>query len=146
MSATDPQTLIRVSLVVPASRSVVWQAWTDPQWVAQWWGGWPAGEAPAMTFEPEVGGSWRFAMKLEGGVQWVGGRVTQLEAPGLLGLTFAWEGSENPATPVKIALVEEGAGQTRVELVHDQSLGGNACAEGWSWSLACLKGWLETQL
>ena len=146
MSAADPQALIRVSLVVPAGRAAVWEAWTDARLAGQWWGGWPVGEAPPMTFEAKVGGSWRFAMKLEGGVQWVGGRVTQLDAPGLLGLTFAWEGAGDPATPVKIALVEEAPDRTRVELVHDQSLGGNACAEGWGWSLGCLRGWLETQL
>jgi uncharacterized protein YndB with AHSA1/START domain len=44
-----------------APRELVWQAWTDPRHVGQWWG--PAGYTTtthAMDFRP--GGSWRYTM------------------------------------------------------------------------------------
>ena len=47
---------------------------------------------------------------------------------------------------VKLAFSEPSPGRVRIELIHDQSLGGNACVEGWNWSLACLKGYLEADL
>lgn len=136
--------MIQVGTVVPGNLDSVWRAWTDPEQVARWWGGWPAGAAPAMDFQGIVGGRWRFAMALGDKTQWVGGHITELVAPHRLGLTFAWEGvePEQPATPVTVELSEAGPGEVRVELVHDQSLGGNACADGWSWSLECLRAFL----
>ena len=141
--APESEALIRVSVDVRGDVATVWHAWTDPAIVAQWWGGWAAGAAPEMVFEARIGGQWRFAMDFDGQVQWVGGHITQLERPGLLGLTFAWEGADAPATPLKVALSAGKPGYTKVELVHDQSLGGNACADGWNWSLACLRAFLE---
>lgn len=146
MSGVEPDAQIHVAIEVQSDLDTVWSAWTDPAIVARWWGGWLPGKAPAMTFESELGGAWRFAMELESHVQWVGGHVTQLERPHQLGLTFAWEGADAPATPVKLAFSEPHPGRVRIELIHDQSLGGNACADGWSWSLACLKAHLEADL
>jgi uncharacterized protein YndB with AHSA1/START domain len=47
--------------VIDAPREIVWQAWTDPKHLAQWWG--PIGFTTTTTsFDMRPGGSWRFVM------------------------------------------------------------------------------------
>lgn len=49
------------SRVLPASREVVFHAWTNPELLAAWWG--PAGFTNTFyEFNPRPGGRWRFTM------------------------------------------------------------------------------------
>jgi len=44
-----------------APRQLVWQAWTDPKHLAQWWG--PNGfTTTTLAFDFRLGGVWRFVM------------------------------------------------------------------------------------
>lgn len=53
---------IIISRVFAASRSLVWQAWTDPRHVMEWWG--PTGfENLACELDLRVGGSFRLSMR-----------------------------------------------------------------------------------
>lgn len=52
---------IVISRVLTASRELVWQAWTDPQQVARWWG--PDGFSTTIKrMEFRVGGVWEHVM------------------------------------------------------------------------------------
>jgi uncharacterized protein YndB with AHSA1/START domain len=52
---------IVITRVVEAPRELVWQAWTDPKLVPQWWG--PRGfTTTTHTMEVKPGGVWRFVM------------------------------------------------------------------------------------
>ncbi|MDE1985617.1 MAG: SRPBCC family protein [Alphaproteobacteria bacterium] len=47
--------------VIDAPREIVWQAWTDPKHLAQWWG--PIGfTTTTSSFDMRPGGVWRFVM------------------------------------------------------------------------------------
>ena len=59
--AAPGQPTIVITRIVDAPRELVWQAWTEPKHVAQWWG--PNGftnTIHAMDVKP--GGVWRFVM------------------------------------------------------------------------------------
>lgn len=138
-------TVLRIERVLEAPRARVFEAWTRPELIARWWGGWPAGEAPEMVAEPQVGGRWRFAMCFDDGTVWMSGRYLELVPPERLSFSFAWDGQETPETPVTIHLDDLGDGRTRLTLLHDQSLGGNACVEGWNAQLGPLADFVAAQ-
>lgn len=138
MSDTN-SALIDVAVTLTVSSHEAYQAWVDPLIAAQWWGGWPAGKAPEMTFEAHPGGNWRFAMAFDDQEQWVGGKVLSLDPGKQVVLDFAWEGAEEPMTPVTLSFRDLPEGGSTLTLHHDQSAGGNACADGWNWSLGCLR-------
>ena len=132
-------TLISMRRALPASAARAFAAWTDADVVRQWWGGWEAGTAPAMTSDLRVGGAWRFAMNFDGKTQWVSGTYLEVdEAAKRVVFDFTWEGGEQPKTPVTLVFVDQADGTCELQLDHDQSAGGNACEEGWGWSIGCL--------
>lgn len=56
----DPRVIIGTR-VLDAPRELVWQVWTDPKHLAQWWG--PVGfTTTTRAFDARVGGIWRFVM------------------------------------------------------------------------------------
>lgn len=57
---TNPREIVGVR-EFDAPRDLVWQAWTDPQHLAQWWG--PNGFTTTTSrFDMRAGGVWRFIM------------------------------------------------------------------------------------
>ena len=143
---SDNSAIIEVQIDLPGTAEAAFLAWTNASEVQRWWGGWPDGEAPEMQFDAKPGGKWRFAMCLGEATQWVSGEVIDVDAPRTLRFSFAWEGDPAPETPVVLGFEDLPEGGARLTLKHDQSLGGNACEEGWSWSLNCLKDHLLAQL
>src|SRR5260370_2306942 len=62
-----------ITRVFDAPRALVWKAWTDPQYVMQWWG--PKGfTAPFCKIDFRVGGKFLCCMKSPDGHEgWHGG-------------------------------------------------------------------------
>src|SRR5260370_18353649 len=62
-----------ITRVFDAPRALVWKAWTDPQYVMQWWG--PKGfTAPFCKIDFRVGGKFLCCMKSPDGQEgWNGG-------------------------------------------------------------------------
>ena len=57
---TDPREIVGTR-EFDAPRDLVWQVWTDPQHLAQWWG--PNGfTTTTKSFDMRAGGMWRFVM------------------------------------------------------------------------------------
>ena len=57
---SDPKVLLATRLI-DAPRDLVWQVWTDPKHLAQWWG--PDGfSTTTSAYDAKVGGVWRFVM------------------------------------------------------------------------------------
>ncbi len=57
---SDPREIVGIR-VIDAPRDLVWQAWTDPKHLAQWWG--PIGfTTTTHSFDMRPGGVWRFVM------------------------------------------------------------------------------------
>jgi uncharacterized protein YndB with AHSA1/START domain len=106
---------------LPATRTEVWSAMTDPGQLARWWG--PKGFAtPSVEFEPSVGASYRIAMRPpEGEPFHLIGELREVVAPERLAFTFVWD----PATPddretlATLTLREQGEG-TAVELTQGE--------------------------
>jgi uncharacterized protein YndB with AHSA1/START domain len=68
-SATDSAREIRLTRVYDAPVSLVWDAWTDPAQVGQWWG--PRGfSLTTHSRELRVGGTWVYTMHGPDGTDW----------------------------------------------------------------------------
>ena len=67
-----------VTRVFDAPRELVWKAWTDPQYVKQWWG--PKGfTAPFCQMDFRVGGKFLYCMRAPDGQEfWNGGKYHEI--------------------------------------------------------------------
>ncbi|HEX7017752.1 MAG TPA: SRPBCC domain-containing protein [Patescibacteria group bacterium] len=60
---------ITITRVFDAPREKVWQAWTEPELIKQWWG--PEGfSAPSIKIDLKVGGKYVYAMRGPEGSEW----------------------------------------------------------------------------
>jgi uncharacterized protein YndB with AHSA1/START domain len=77
--------------VLPAPRSLVFSACTEPEKLAKWWG--PRGfTAPSIELDVRVGGSYRIAMQPpEGELFHLSGEFLEVDPPARLAYTFRWE-------------------------------------------------------
>ena len=103
--------------VLPATRPTVWQAMTDPDELATWWG--PEGfTAPSVDFEPRVGGSFRIAMQPPGGELFhLLGHFREVSPPSQLSYTFVWDPPDPDDRETIVTLSFQASGErTEVQL------------------------------
>ena len=76
---------------LPAAPSLVFEAFTDPNDLARWWG--PEGfSTPSLEFDPRVGESYRIEMQPpEGDAFYLTGEFRVVDPPTRLAFTFRWE-------------------------------------------------------
>jgi uncharacterized protein YndB with AHSA1/START domain len=120
MTATHAGSIIERTLLIErefkAPRELVFQAWTDPEHLRQWFGprDYPATQI-AMDVRP--GGRWRACLRsVESGADlWVGGVYREIVPSERLVFTFAWEeeGERGLETLVTIVFTERD-GKTRI--------------------------------
>ncbi|MEL6811663.1 MAG: SRPBCC domain-containing protein [Bacteroidota bacterium] len=66
---TDNRTLT-IQRTFNAHISLVWEAWTQPEHIAQWWG--PKGmETKVIAHNFAVGGSWKYSMEMPNGSEFI---------------------------------------------------------------------------
>ncbi|HET6929022.1 MAG TPA: SRPBCC domain-containing protein [Candidatus Acidoferrum sp.] len=67
-----------ITRIFDAPRALVWEAWTNPKYVMQWWG--PNGfTAPVCKIDFRVGGKFLFCMKSPDGQEgWNGGEYHEI--------------------------------------------------------------------
>jgi uncharacterized protein YndB with AHSA1/START domain len=120
MTANDGLWL-RMSQVIPAPRPVVWQAMTDPDELAKWWG--PKGfTVPSIDFEPRGGRNFRIAMQPPGGdVFHLLGDFREVDPPSRLCYTFVWDppDPDDRETVVTLSLHDSGE-HTEVQLTQGE--------------------------
>jgi uncharacterized protein YndB with AHSA1/START domain len=137
---------LRLTRTLSASRPTVWDALTDPERLAKWWG--PKGfTAPAVEFQPRAGEGYRIAMQPPEGERFhLHGEFREVDPPALLAYTFSWD----PATPddretvVRLSLEDRGNG-TVVELTQGEFATEERLAlhhGGWSESFEKLEAFL----
>jgi len=87
--------VLEIERVLPASRDVVFAAFTDPQELARWWG--PEGfTIPSLDFQPRVGERYRIEMQPPEGESFhLTGEFREVDPLERLAFTFVWE----PADP-----------------------------------------------
>jgi uncharacterized protein YndB with AHSA1/START domain len=103
---------IRIERVFDASRDRVWQAFTDPKLVAQWWG--RGNKLVIERMEVEPGGHWRFVEHGPEGVQGFEGRYREVTPTTRLVHTFEWDGMPAYVIIETVPLEDAGNGRTKV--------------------------------
>jgi uncharacterized protein YndB with AHSA1/START domain len=116
-SATATVTLpsdreIRIERIFEAPRSRVWRAFTDPEWLSQWWG--RGNKLVVERLEVERGGHWRFVEHSAEGVHGFEGRYREVTPEERIVQTFEWDGMPGHVV-VETAILEDlGDGRTKV--------------------------------
>ena len=104
-AATHELVLTRV---FDAPRELVFQCWTDPEHLAQWWG--PAGMTPTgVDVDTTDGGAWRIGMSDGEAEYWASGVYLELAPPERLVFSFKWdprEGQPDEDTLVTITFAD----------------------------------------
>ena len=103
---------IRIERVFDAPRGLVWQAFTDPKLVAQWWG--RGNQLVIERLEVERGGHWRFVEHAPEGVHGFEGRFREVSPPERLSMTFEWDGLPGHVIVENVDFEELGKDRTRV--------------------------------
>lgn len=103
---------IRIERVFNASRDRVWQAFTDPALVAQWWG--RGNKLVIERMQVERGGHWRFVEHTPDGVHGFEGRYREVTPPERIVYTFEWDGMPGYVTVETVTFEDLGDDRTRV--------------------------------
>ncbi|MEU4496360.1 SRPBCC domain-containing protein [Streptomyces sp. NPDC023998] len=118
--ANDGGLRLHMERVLRAPRSVIFQALTEPEELAKWWG--PDGfSIPSVESDLRPGGAYRIAMQPpEGDLFYLVGEFLEVEPPQRLSYTFRWEDPdpEDRETVVTLSLREIGG--TSSELILTQ--------------------------
>jgi uncharacterized protein YndB with AHSA1/START domain len=103
---------IRIERIFNAPRARVWQAFTDPKMVAQWWG--RGHKLVIERMEIERGGHWRYVEHTPDGPQGFEGRYREVTPPQRLVQTFEWDGMPGYVMIETTNFEDLGDGRTRV--------------------------------
>ncbi len=88
---SQDQRSLEVSRLIKAGRQRVFDAWTDPTMIVQWWG---AGgvKCTAAEMDLTVGGAYRIANQApDDSTMWIAGTFTRVNPPEDLAYTWAME-------------------------------------------------------
>lgn len=106
---------IRIERIFNAPRERVWQAMTDPELVAEWWG--RGNKLVIEKLEVKRGGHWRFVEHSADGVHGFEGRFREVTPPERVVQTFEWDGMPGYVIINTMTLEELGADRTRMVTV-----------------------------
>jgi uncharacterized protein YndB with AHSA1/START domain len=109
---TPAEREIHIERVFDAPIARVWQVFTDPDLVAQWWGG---GEKLIVErMEVERGGHWRFVVLGPEGSDGFEGRYREVVPQERVVQTFEWDGMPGHVAVETATFTDLGDGRTRV--------------------------------
>ena len=91
MAARSDGLTLEMNRALPAAPSRVFEAFTDPNELARWWG--PEDfSVPSLDFDPRPGQSYRIEMRPpEGDAFYLTGEFRVVDPPSRLAYTFRWE-------------------------------------------------------
>ena len=138
----DDRTLT-IERTFAATPDRVFQAWTEPETLIQWWG--PEGHhIPEYTMDVREGGAWRTVMESEKGERHIASGVfREIAPPERLVMTWAWEqpdGRRGHETMIELTFQPDPDG-TRLRLVQrlfETVEGRDNHRKGWTSTLNCL--------
>jgi uncharacterized protein YndB with AHSA1/START domain len=105
-----------MSRTFKASRERLWEAFTDPEQVVQWWG--PRKYKTTVDqMDVTVGGKWRFVHEADGETFGFRGEYRELEEPEKITWTFEFEGMPGHITVETISFEDLGDGTTKISVV-----------------------------
>jgi uncharacterized protein YndB with AHSA1/START domain len=151
-----------IQRIFAASRDRVWNAWTDPDLIAQWWG--PAGfTAPVIEVDLRAGGRYLFSMRSPVGQEfWSTGVYREIVPMERLVYTDSFADAEGNVVPAShygmsgdwpqellvTVTFEDHDGGTKMTLRHEGIPAGESLdmtEAGWNESLDKLAGVLSAQ-
>jgi uncharacterized protein YndB with AHSA1/START domain len=128
---------LRLTRLIDAPREVVFEVWTRPEHLVEWWG--PAGfSLPSCELDFRVGGAFCYRMRNpDGGDHWLRGVFQDIVEPERLAFTFAWGDPERATGPVMLVTVSfEAHGEKTRLTLHQTGLESDSAARahehGWS--------------
>ena len=150
---SDIGTMLRVSRTYSCPRQRVFDAWTRPENLQNWWGVGNGFTTTIVEVDLRVGGAYRLGMKPPDGehVHTATGVFEEVDPPGRLVYTWAWEASsEAPIaaeefTRVTVEFIERGS-QTELVLTHElfpDEGARNQHNEGWTAILGQLEAFVS---
>lgn len=110
--ATPTDREIRIERVFQAPRDRVWQAFTDPELIAQWWG--RGNKLVVERMEVERGGHWRFVEHAPEGITGFEGRFREVQPKERIAQTFEWDGMPGYVAVDTATFEDLGDGRTKV--------------------------------
>jgi uncharacterized protein YndB with AHSA1/START domain len=136
-----PETTLRLVRTFDAPIAMVFDAWTVPEQMVQWWGPETA-SVPEYAIDMREGGAWRTVMRTPDGDHIVSGVIREISPPERFAFSWAWEtdGVRGHETVVSIALRDLG-GRTELTLTQREFESNEACelhGQGWTSSFVCL--------
>ncbi len=98
----------------------VWRAWTDPDWVARWFGSDPKGEVLRAELDARQGGRFEVSFRDSDGTQHTASGVYQhVQRPVDISFTWSWASEPGIETLVTVRLEPDGAG-TKMRFTHSR--------------------------
>jgi len=135
-------TELMIRRVIAAGRERIFDAWTKPELLQQWWG--PANvRCIAAEVDLRSGGAYRIGNELpDGRVIWIEGEFEVVDSPQRL--VYSWRISGEPASRVTVSFVALGDRSTEV-VIHHERIGSEAVRDdheqGWRGCLDGLERW-----
>jgi uncharacterized protein YndB with AHSA1/START domain len=110
---------LRITRTFPASRERIFDAFTKPELLKQWWG--PAGfTLPGAEVDLRVGGRYRFTMQPpQGDAMYLSGTFKEITRPQRLVYTWAWEQAPVEMSTTITLEFNEAEGDTEVVLTQE---------------------------
>ena len=109
---TPSEREIHVERIVDAPRERVWQAFTDPKLVAQWWG--RGNRLVVERNEVECGGHWRYVEHAGGETHGFEGRYREVTPPEHISRSWEWDGMPGYVIIESVDFVDLGDGRTKI--------------------------------
>jgi uncharacterized protein YndB with AHSA1/START domain len=96
---------VRIEISFNATREKVWEAWTEPEFILQWFGSDPNGKGLSAKMNVEQGGSYEITFKDgDGTVHTCMGKYLIVEMFRQLSFTWEWENEPGVESLVNISL------------------------------------------
>src|SRR5947207_2513630 len=110
-------TELRIRRVIAADSERVFDAWTKPELLRQWWG--PKGvRCIAAEIDLREGGAYRIGNELpDGAVVWISGEFELVDSPRRL--VYSWRVGDEPASRVSVSFTALGEASTEVTIDHE---------------------------
>lgn len=139
---------LRIVREFPVSPEVVFDAWTRPEQLVQWWG--PEGMSiPDSEIDARPGGRYVTTMMNADGERFtVQGQYLTMDRPNHLRFTWAWLNEDGPGheTEIDVRFEADGEGtrMTFVQQVFAETEHRDNHEGGWNSSFICLAQFLES--
>ncbi len=138
VDASDTKNAMTIRRTINASRQKVFDAWTQPEHLKNWWRANPTWQTEIAEVDLRVGGKYRLGMRdpAQDGPFVCFGEFVEIAPPDKLVYTWSWEtpGMEVGETLVTVEFIERGEA-TELVLTHERFPDAQAATrhnQGWS--------------